>query len=301
MPQYDVIILTESRYLNPPQLTPYINNVLLEDRLVQEAIERKGLKVGRMDWATPNFDWSCAKALLFRTIWDYFERWDEFDIWLKHIEKTVPTINAISTIKWNVDKHYLGDLRDKGINVPPFKIAHKGDEITLSQIFEENNFNEVVLKPTISGGAFETYRIHKNEIATYEKAFARLISERDMMVQSFQKNVLEKGEISLMLFNGQFSHSILKIAKPGDFRVQDDHGGTVHHYQATPEEIKFAQKAVAACSPLPTYARVDIFYDNNNQPSLVELELIEPELWFRFNEKAADKLASAVIGQLANL
>ena len=98
----------------------------------------------------------------------------------------------------------------------------------------------------------------------------------------------------MMVFNGKFSHAVLKAAKPGDFRVQDDFGGSVKMYTPTVEEIEFAENTVKACQELPIYARVDIFTDNDNHIALSELELIEPELWFRYFPQAAKKLASAI-------
>jgi hypothetical protein len=102
-----------------------------------------------------------------------------------------------------------------------------------------------------------------------------------------------------MVMNGKFTHAVLKIAKKGDFRVQDDFGGTVHDYSPSQFEIDFAENAVKACKELPIYARVDVFTDNNNKLAIAELELIEPELWFRNHPEAADQLAKG-IQQLIN-
>ena len=96
------------------------------------------------------------------------------------------------------------------------------------------------------------------------------------MLQEFQKNIVEEGEISMMVFDGRFTHAVLKIAKPGDFRVQDDYGGSVHIYQPSAEEITFAENVVKACSEMPLYARVDIFKDNDGHWALAELEIFEP-------------------------
>jgi len=114
------------------------------------------------------------------------------------------------------------------------------------------------------------------------------------MLQPFQHAIVKKGELSLIVIDGEFTHAVLKIAKKGDFRVQDDFGGTVHTYTPTKTEIEFAEQAVNACKSKPVYARVDMFIDNNGQLAIAELELIEPELWFRNNTKAADKLALAI-------
>ena len=96
------------------------------------------------------------------------------------------------------------------------------------------------------------------------------------------------------MIGGKYTHAVKKIAKKGDFRVQDDHGGTVEKYEAKSKEIKFAKKCIKKCPFSPIYARVDIVYDNNNQPSLSELELIEPELWFRKNPNSAEKLSKEI-------
>ena len=111
------------------------------------------------------------------------------------------------------------------------------------------------------------------------------------MVQEFQQDVIDRGEVSLMVMGGVFTHAVLKRAKSGDFRVQDDFGGTLEDYEPTPEEIEFSERAIAAVSPLPAYARVDLIRDNDDQLALIELELIEPELWFRRCPKAAQVLA----------
>jgi hypothetical protein len=106
--------------------------------------------------------------------------------------------------------------------------------------------------------------------------------------------VLQRGEVALMFFNGQYSHAVLKVAKPGDFRVQDDFGGTVHNYTPTDEEIRLGEQTVQACAIVPVYARVDIIEDNNSVPAVSELEIIEPELWFRFHPPSAEQLAEAI-------
>jgi len=111
---------------------------------------------------------------------------------------------------------------------------------------------------------------------------------------SLLKNITILGEISLMMIGGKYTHAVKKKAKKGDFRVQDDHGGIVEKYNATKEEIIFAENCIENCPFSPIYARVDIVYDNNNQPSLSELELIEPELWFRNNENSAEMLAEEI-------
>ncbi len=109
---------------------------------------------------------------------------------------------------------------------------------------------------------------------------------------------MTQGEDSLMVFGGQYSHAIRKIAKPGDFRVQDDHGGKAHAYDPTPAQIELAERAIAACDPRPVYGRVDLVADEHGGWSIMELELIEPELWLRYQPESAKKFARAIAEML---
>ncbi|MEC7752678.1 hypothetical protein [Roseivirga sp. UBA1976] len=291
---FDIVVLTDNRYVAPENPGWYVQNILKEDGLVVEALQSKGFKVTRKSWSDPDFDWSSTKAVLFRTTWDYFDRYEEWKGWLKKVSEATEMINPYQLIQWNMDKHYLKDLQVKGINIPETHYVEIGVVTNLAALFAQKEWTDCILKPCISGAARHTYRIDLSNIHEYEPIFQKLIQQEAMMLQPFQKNVVEKGEISLMVMGGQFTHAVLKIAKPGDFRVQDDFGGTVHEYQPTLEEIAFAEKAVAACDPQPYYARVDIIRDNNNELAVIEMELIEPELWFRLKPAAAEVLVEAI-------
>nr|WP_321222583.1 hypothetical protein [uncultured Psychroserpens sp.] len=291
---YDVVILTDSRYLNDSKTNNYKHNVYYEDRLVYHALEQIGLKTLRLAWDDQFFDWSTTKAILFRSTWDYFDRFDEFSNWLESVSSETLLLNSEKLIRWNIDKHYLLDLQIKGIHIAKSHFIEKGSKVTLAQLHDILNWSETVLKPCVSGAARHTYKLSLETINDHEKIFQDLITSESLMLQPFQHNIVKKGEISMMVFNGVYSHAILKKAKAGDFRVQDDFGGTIEDYSPTKEEILFAETTVSACSELPIYARVDIFEDNGGDIALSELELIEPELWFRRHKNAALALANGV-------
>ena len=291
---FDVAILTDNRYANPTKIDTYIQNVLDEDNYVKNALEKLELIVVRIAWDDENFDWSTTKFILFRTTWDYFDRFEEFSIWLNKVSQVTQLLNSERIIRWNIDKHYLQDLRKKGTHIIPTAFIEKGRITSLKILHKENNWDETILKPCISGGARHTYKLNLNNLEEHENIFKKLIKNEAMMLQPFQHSIVKKGEVSLMLFNGRFTHAVLKKAKKGDFRVQDDFGGTVHSYIPTAKEILFAENVIKACIEHPIYARVDITTDNNNKLAIVELELIEPELWFRNYPKAADFLAEGI-------
>lgn len=290
----DITLLTCRAYYKPDNITPYIQNILLEQELLKSAFEAQGLKVDITYWDNPSYEWQQTKSVLFRTVWDYFERFDEFWDWLEQVKTKTRLINSYELIKWNIDKHYLRDLKNNGIQVVPTYFADKGSNISLQEIANLNDWKHIVIKPAISASAFNTYKITNDEIEQKEQLFHELLQTHDMLVQPFFPTISELGEASLMVFGGKFTHAILKKAKAGDFRVQDDFGGTVHDYNPTQEEIKFAEKVFQSCTSLPIYGRVDIVWDSNKHIYLSELEIIEPELWIRNRPESANKIAEAV-------
>ncbi|MFC4721667.1 RimK family alpha-L-glutamate ligase [Geojedonia litorea] len=296
--RYDLVLLTDQRYLEDSKTNAYKHNVFYEDYLVKEALDKLGLKTLRLAWDNPNFDWSSTKAILFRTTWDYFDRFEEFSNWLSKVTKVTRAFNSENLIRWNIDKHYLQDLKANGVTIAETYFIEQKDPRSLEDLHNHLGWKETVLKPCISGAARHTYKLNAQSIADYEDVYKKLIEHEAMMLQPFQYSIVSKGEISMMVFNGQFTHAVLKKAKAGDFRVQDDFGGSVFDYVPTNDEIQFSEQAVKACPELPIYARVDIFTDNNGKIALSELELIEPELWFRNHVEAANVLAKALKEQL---
>jgi glutathione synthase/RimK-type ligase-like ATP-grasp enzyme len=291
----DIVLLTDPRYVHPVNPDWYVQNILTEDALLRQALEQRGLKVERVSWDDPHFNWSATRYALFRTTWDYFHRIQEFSSWLERVRHLTRLINPPELVWWNLDKKYLLQLSDLGIPIPPTVYVQRHCPYSLSETITFTGWEECILKPAISGAARHTYRFRSDEASRYEEVFRQLNGQEDLLLQEFQHQVLSKGEVAFMLFDGKFSHAILKRARPGDFRVQDDFGGTVHDYQPSYEEIAFAEKVVAACPVSPVYARVDMLWDNQDRLCVSELELIEPELWLRKNEQAAERFAKALL------
>ena len=290
----DVVILTDHRYENPKEIDWYIQQVLTEDNLLKKELELLGLNVVIKDWKSSNIDWQKQKAAIFRSTWDYFDNFNTFNKWLEINKSKIRFINSYNLIKWNLDKSYLFDLQKKDINIPSSVLVKKNQKTSLRELFNDCSWDEAILKPTISGAARHTYRIHREKIQKFENLFSDLIKSEDFLFQEFLTDITLNGEISLIMIDGKYTHAVRKIAKKGDFRVQDDHGGKVEKYNANKYEIQFARKCWENCPEPPLYARVDIVYDNKGKISLGELELIEPELWFRNNKNSAKILAEAI-------
>jgi glutathione synthase/RimK-type ligase-like ATP-grasp enzyme len=291
----DITILTCKEFFQPEKRTSHIDEILLERKLLQEALEKRGLKVSCTYWDDPTYDWSQTKAIVVRTIWDYYERYDEFSTWIDTVKDKTQLINPKSLIDWNIDKHYLADLEAKGIAIVPTAYVDTGAYRSMEEVCEEKGWTDVVMKPAIAGSAFHTHKVMHLERASFETLFKELVGDRDMLIQPFQETITNLGEASLMVFNGKYTHAILKKAKAGDYRVQSNFGGTVSDYTPTPEEVAFAEHVFNVCDPMPAYGRADIIWDTDGTILLGELEIIEPELWVRNHPIAAEDFADGIL------
>lgn len=295
---FDVVVLTEDRYVQLDRDDWYQAQIAREEDLVVEALAAQGLRVTRRSWADPDMDWTQCRCALFRSTWDYFDRFAEFSPWLDRVASQTRLFNDARLIRWNVDKRYLGDLQDKGVAIVPTRFVARGEAVSLAAIMDARGWDEVVFKPVVSGAARLTYRVDRAALAAHEAVFARCVADEAMMVQAFEPAILSAGEISVIVIGGRTTHAIRKTPRAGDFRVQDDHGGTVHAHAPAADERLFAEAAVAACPVAPEYARVDFVRSARGALLLMELELVEPELFFRFDPPAAEVLAGVIAEKL---
>lgn len=289
---FDITILTANRYLEPTKQNKW---VIERERELQQALENNGLKVNRISWDDPTYDWQETKTGLIRSIWDCYERFDEFSPWLHNTAKQIQLINPFENVAWNMDKHYLLDLEKKGIPIVPTYIIEQGDTNSLESRIQRMGWDDVILKPTISASAMDTFRLKLSEAMVFEKTYQKLIAKQTMMIQPFQEQIQTKGEISHMVLGGKYSHAIRKVPKEGDFRVQTELGGVCTVHEASPDEIAFIERVIAVCTPMPVYARVDVMWDNADRLVLMELELVEPELWLHEVEGGVERFVEAVV------
>ena len=296
---WDVVLLTQKDYLAANLDDPYVCQLQLEEALLLKPLREHGLRVKRLAWDDPLQQWSHCRALLFRSTWDYFLRYREFSPWLNRVANQSRLFNSASLLRWNIDKHYLADLQSAGVAIVDTVFVERGSVTPLATVLRKQGWSEAVFKPVVSGSARLTFRVAAGHAAAMQGKFADCVASESMMVQPFMPCVLDEGELSLIVIDGVCTHAVRKVPKAGDFRVQDDHGGCVLAHVASAEEIAFAERAVAACPEPPLYARIDVVRTDDGSLRLMELELIEPELFLRFHTPAAQRLAVALAKALA--
>ena len=278
-----VALATSSKY---PNLTD-------DDRLLLEPLAQRNIQAEPAIWNDASRNWSRFDAVIIRSCWDYHLQPEKFLRWIAGLQAlSVSVFNSADIIRWNADKTYLRDLEAKGIAVVPTLWPEPGNPISLNASLRELAWPKAVVKPRISATAYRTQLVTPENAISTQALFDDLRQDPGVMVQKFMDGITTEGEWSLMFFAGAFSHAVIKCPKRGDFRVQNDFGGTAHLADPPPDVLAAAAQAVRAVDATQ-YARVDGVVDEG-QFRLMELELIEPALFLAEHNAAPTQFAEAI-------
>ncbi len=274
-----------------------------DDAYLIEALERAGVAHTWIEWNTadPTSLSDAVDVLVLRSPWDYPDHHAKFLQWLESSD--VPVHNAADVVRWNSNKKYLLDLAAAGVPTVPTQIIESVDQ----DWRVPEGFAEFVVKPAIGVGSKGAQRFFVSEIDRARAHASMLIDAgRPAMVQPYLPSVDAGSETALIHFDGVFSHSITKgpmltkdveRAMASDLYVIEN----IEPRQATAKQLEVGQRALAAipvADRTPLYARVDVIDDESGDPVVLELELIEPSLFFAFDPPAADRYVSAIVGRL---
>ena len=249
-------------------------------------------------WNDPAVNFSDYQCLVFRTVWDYFEHPEAFSAWLEKIALLgVKTINPVAAIRRNQHKFYLKELQELDVDIIPTVFIAKNSGLDLATLIPKH-WQRVIIKPAVSGGAYLTRLFDRTEIASVVAEYTTIAAVRDLLIQPFMPEIQEHGELSLLFFGGKFSHAVLKTPSTGEFRVQSQFGGNYRAIDVSEEVLATAQKIIAAFGGDLVYARVDGII-SDGKFLLMELELIEPDLYFNYDPGAKRRYIAALEAALA--
>ncbi len=269
-----------------------------EDQLVCAFLQTLGVQAHAVIWDDPAVAWSSYQAVVVRSCWDYHLNSSRFITWLRHLERLhIPLWNPTPILQWNLHKTYLRDLQRQGVAIPPTCWLTRGSTADLTTILADQGWNEAVIKPAISATAYHTWRTTRAQGGHDQPQFATLLQHADVLVQQFMEPVVADGEWSFVFFQKQYSHAVLKKAKSGDFRVQDDFGGTVEVLSPDMALIEQAQQIINRINDPLLFARVDGI-ERDGRLMLMELELIEPFLFLQSDPYAVERFAHAMLAVL---
>lgn len=245
-------------------------------------------------WDQP-IDWERYALVVIRSPWDYYLHLQEFLAWARHVAEVTRLLNAFPVIEWNCHKRYLLQLERAGVPVIPTQLIDKHSVDPIATL-RSTGWHDVVIKPAVSAGAVGALQTTVDQAACDEHLRA-VLRDNDALVQPFLRSITVRGEISLLFFKGEFSHAVCKRPKSGDYRVQEQHGGTVEPHDPSKREMEVARMALRAAPSPTTYARVDLVHIDE-QPMLMELELIEPALFLEFGPRAVQAYSHALLTEL---
>jgi glutathione synthase/RimK-type ligase-like ATP-grasp enzyme len=264
-----------------------------DDQLLKAALVKAGHTADFRVWNGAT-DWPSYDTCLLRSTWDYHRNLKKFLHWMHSVSKNLRVLNGLDVVRWNADKSYLCELGKAGLSVVPTKVFTDASE-AIKTISKQIETGRVVIKPAVSATAELTYKIESDK--DLGKLVKAILDRSGLVLQPYVESIEEHGELSLVYFmiSGKirYSHSVLKKAKRGDFRVQEEFGGSVEKANPPAEAMRLAERALEAVSHKWSYARVDLV-DWTTQPRVGELELIEPELFFRLHPEAADSMIQAL-------
>jgi hypothetical protein len=290
-----------------PELAP-------DDRRLIEPLAGAGVDAHIAVWTSPREAWGDYDQIVVRSCWDYHDDLPGWLAWLDRLEREGlggRLVNDAPTLRWNARKDYLADLEARGVPVVPTRwlpADRLGSWSAIQDALRSSPWEELVCKPAVSAGAFATFRLRRSELPRAEArlrgVLAELVRRAPLLIQPFVPEIASRGEWSLMFFEGRFSHAVLKRPADGDFRVQQEHGGTSACAPPPSHLIELGagvlEAAEATVRPPETflYARVDLV-EAASGPMLIELELIEPALFLAAHPPAGLALAGAIRRRLA--
>ena len=278
----------------------------VDDKPLHAAFEQRGVTLSQPAWDDASIDWAAFDGVLVRTTWDYTERIAEYLAWAERVtEAGTPLLNPVKIIRWNTDKSYLRDLDDWGIPTIETAWLEAGSEADIAAIMAERDWQRGFIKPAIGASAYHTMRFNMRDAdqldAAQQHATTLLENGHTLLLQPYQPTVEDFGEVSAIYIDNKYTHGVRKVPVPGDYRVQDDYGAHDEPYgQFTDAEFAMFDKLLSRVEHDMLYARIDMLRDEAGTLRIIELELVEPSLFFRHGRHAADALADALIKRVAS-
>lgn len=269
----------------------------LDQAPIEAALRAAGLSVETRGWDDPSARWDDAACVVLRATWNYPWMPERFDRWIAATSSVTQLLNPAAVVRWNVHKRYLLDLEAAGLPVTPTAVLEAGSQVTLAQVLAERGWDDVVVKPAVSAGSFRTLRVRPQDGDVGQEHLADLLADRDVLVQPYLSAVEGHGERALIWIDGEVTHAVRKSPR----WQGEDESVSPEAVSISAAEEALAHQAVAAVADRGDllYARIDMTPGPEGSPVLMELELIEPSLFFPQAPQALSRMAEALARRIA--
>lgn len=266
-------------------------DLTFNDQLLIPIFRENGYTVSPEIWDNSEVDWSSFDIVLIRSTWDYYLKPVKFKNWISQfINSKTRLINSAEMVLKNSHKFYLKELAEKGVNIIPTVFSSEKIELEKLKMWEK-----IVIKPAVSAGSHETEIFEVNMLT--QEVLDNKTRTGDWLFQPFLEEIKDAGEISMLFFGGNFSHAIQKVPKSGDFRVQKQFGAQYLKFEPSTTLLSIAKNIVEIAGKESVYARIDGVMTQNGF-LLMEVEMIEPDLFFEHTLDGPNRFVEAVLKEL---
>jgi O-ureido-D-serine cyclo-ligase len=264
---------------------------------LRAALAAAGVEATVLAWDDPSAQegFAAVRACVIRSTWNYIGNLEPFLAWIDRCAAVTRLWNPAPVVRWNCHKRYLVELAAQGLPVVPTRFVPRGSAEALADLVPD--WPALVIKPAVSAGSFGTLCVARDAdgLARGEAHLRALVADRDMLVQRYEPSVEGYGERALIWIDGAFTHAVRKGRRWAGERENVSEAAV-----PIADDERAAAERVLAAAPGPLlYARVDLVRDPDGRPQLMELELIEPSLFFGRHPPAADRLAAAIARRCA--
>lgn len=267
------------------------------DELTIPFFQDRGVQVQVLPWNHINIDWNNFDLVIIRSTWDYQQYISAFLRTLHQIEKKTLLANSLSIVKWNYAKTYLKELESAGFPIIPTAWLDQCPmQADFCRYFLQWQTQSIVIKPLVSANADHTFVISDN-YDSFTKLWMQFFEGMVALFQPFVPTIETDGEVSLIFLGEKYSHAVRKVPKTGDYRVQEEHGGGIQPHVPSSSLIALSQHLhhhLQSKFGRLLYARYD-FVNYQGMPHIIEVELIEPSLYFPYHEHACLNFVEATL------
>ena len=278
-----------------------------DDEPLLEALTARGAELCHPVWDAGDAPFVDAELTVIRSTWDYTLKHQAFVAWAERVDDATGgrLANRASVVRWNSHKGYLLELQRAGVAIVPTRLLPAGSAVELERLARELHWQRgLVVKPAVSAGSRDSFRLAPEEIGRAHEQVAALLATRDLLVQPFVPGIAS-GEMSLMFFlqHGalRFSHAVNKTPATGDFRSQPEFRARIERVDPPEAWREAAAAALLTVQERLLYARVDLVAGDDSAPWLMELELIEPCLYLCWRRESAAMFAEAILESAARV
>jgi hypothetical protein len=265
----------------------------VDEELLGAAFAAAGVSARLLAWDDPSADFAAARACVLRSTWNYSTAPEAFAAWVEKTSRATRLFNPAPVVLWNMHKSYLLDLEAGGVPAVPTRLLRRGEAARLEGLMRELGTERVVVKPAVSGGSRETMRVPAAELERGQAHLTALLVKEDVLVQPYVASVESYGERAVVWIDGEPTHAVRKSP-----RFRGDAESVSPAIPIEGDEADLARRAIDLARRKTgaelLYGRIDMARDDRGEPRVMELELIEPSLFFLQSRAALDRFVAAV-------